>query len=68
MHSKQGKTYCATIGRVATVNVILYKSVKLELPNDGRLRLVNKVWKRNLVYISLLKMFHLGGNFQIGRT
>lgn len=42
MDSKQGKTHCATTGRDATAAVILGKSVKLELTNDGRLRLVNK--------------------------
>lgn len=41
MDNKQGKTYCATTGRDATAAVILNKSVKLELTDDGRLRLVN---------------------------
>ncbi len=41
MESKAGAN-CATTGRDATAGVILYKSVKLELTEDGRLRLVNK--------------------------
>lgn len=41
MDNKFGKTYCATTGRDATANVILHKSAKLELTDDGRLRLVN---------------------------
>lgn len=43
MDSQQGKTYCATTGRDATAAVILNnKSIRLELTDDGRLRLVNK--------------------------
>lgn len=42
MDSKQGKTHCATTGKDATAGVILRKSVKLELTDDGRIRLVNK--------------------------
>ena len=42
MDSKQGKTHCVTTGKDATAGIILYKSVKLELTDDGRLRLVNK--------------------------
>lgn len=42
MDGKQGKTYCATTGQDAMAAVILNnKSVKLELTDDGRLRLVN---------------------------
>ncbi len=41
MDNKQGKTYCATTGRDATAAVILNKSTKLELTDDGRLRLIN---------------------------
>ncbi len=41
MDSKLGKTHCATTGRDAIANVILHKSAKLELTDDGRLRLVN---------------------------
>ncbi len=42
MESKQGKTYCATTGRDAAAALILGKSIKLELTDDGRLILVNK--------------------------
>lgn len=42
MDSKQGKTYCATTGQDANAAAILQKSIKLELTDDGRLRLVNK--------------------------
>lgn len=39
--SKQGKYYCATDGLDAVTPIIIYKSEKLELTDDGRLRLVN---------------------------
>lgn len=42
MDNKQGKTYCATTGRDAVAALILGKSVKLEMTDDGRLILVNK--------------------------
>lgn len=42
MDSNQGKTHCATTGRDNVAGVILHKSVRLELTDDGRLRLVNK--------------------------
>lgn len=39
--SKQGKYYCATYGQDEMTPIIINKSVKLELTDDGRLRLVN---------------------------
>ena len=39
--SKQGKFYCATHGQDEVTPIIINKSVKLELTDDGRLRLVN---------------------------
>ncbi len=39
--SKQGKYYCATDGKDAVTPIIIYKSEKLELTDDGKLRLVN---------------------------
>lgn len=41
MVSKQQKGYCVTNGRDATASVILNKSVKLTLTDDGRLSLIN---------------------------
>jgi len=42
MDNNKGQTYCATSGQDANAAVILSNSVKLELTDDGRLRLVNK--------------------------
>lgn len=42
MDSKQGKSYCITTGRDAAAALILQKSVRLEITNDGRLVLINK--------------------------
>jgi hypothetical protein len=41
INSKLNKGYCATNGIDNVAGVILYKSAKLELTNDGKLRLVN---------------------------
>jgi Astacin (Peptidase family M12A) len=41
MDNKLGKTYCVTDGQDAMAAVILTKSIKLELTDDGRLRLIN---------------------------
>ncbi|QGW28036.1 hypothetical protein [Phnomibacter ginsenosidimutans] len=45
MDSKNGKGYCATTGRDAAAALILGKGVKLEMSNDGRLRLLDKQGK-----------------------
>ncbi|GHB62193.1 M12 family metallopeptidase [Persicitalea jodogahamensis] len=40
IQSSQNKSYCATNGRDAVAPVILHKSIRAELTDDGRLRLV----------------------------
>ena len=40
IQSTQNKSYCATNGRDATAPVILHKSIRAELTDDGRLRLI----------------------------
>jgi hypothetical protein len=48
IQSSQNKTYCATNGRDPVAPVILNKSIRAELTNDGRLRLIgengNEIW------------------------